>query len=103
MIDIIGKKWTLCVLAQLGNNGTMRFNRLAEKLQGIGAKTLADVLKDLNKAGLIKREAIAEIPTRVEDCLTKDGPELTIFVAPLIDWPQRKIGVMQVEKMPSII
>ena len=103
IIDIIGKKWTLCVLAQLGNNGTMRFNRLAEKLQGISAKTLADVLKDLNKAGLIKREAYAEIPPRVEYCLTKEGRELTILVAPLMDWADRKIGLMQVENRPSIL
>ena len=81
----------------------MRFNRLAEKLQGISAKTLSDVLKDLNKAGLIKREAYAEIPPRVEYCLTKEGRELTILVAPLMDWADRKIGLMQVENSPSIL
>lgn len=79
----------------------MRFNRLAEKLQGISAKTLADVLKDLNKAGLIKREAYAEIPPRVEYCLTRDGRELTALVAPLMDWADRKIGLMQIESQPS--
>ncbi len=35
LIDIIGKKWVLCVLAQLGNNGTMRFNKLLGTLSRI--------------------------------------------------------------------
>ena len=81
----------------------MRFNRLADKLQGISAKTLADVLKDLNEAGLVKRQAYAEVPPRVEYCLTKEGRELTILVAPLMDWADRKIGLMQVENRPSIL
>ena len=81
----------------------MRFNRLAEKLQGISAKTLADVLKDLNKAGLIKREAYAEIPPRVEYCLTRDGRELTVLVAPLMDWADRKAGLMQIESQPNAL
>ncbi|HZD13086.1 MAG TPA: helix-turn-helix domain-containing protein [Candidatus Binatus sp.] len=97
IINLVGKKWTLCVLAQLGNNGIMRFNQLAATLPGISAKTLADVLKDLNKAGLIGREAFAEIPPRVEYHLTSDGRELTMLVAPLMDWADRKMGIMQIE------
>ena len=75
----------------------MRFNQLAATLPGISAKTLADVLKDLNKAGLIGREAFAEIPPRVEYHLTSDGRELTMLVAPLMDWADRKMGIMQIE------
>src|SRR5438128_371996 len=65
IIEIIGKKWALCVLALLGNDGTLRFNKLAEKLPGISAKTLTEVLKDLQRTGLVKRQAFAEIPPRV--------------------------------------
>ena len=97
LIDIIGKKWVLCVLAQLGNNGTMRFNRLQDSLSGISAKTLADVLKDLNKSGLVQREAYTEIPPRVEYYLTREGRELTMLVAPLMDWADRKAGLVQIE------
>src|SRR5438094_8418067 len=83
LIDVIGKKWALCVLAQLGNEGTLRFNQLVQQLNGISAKTLTDVLKDLQRSGLVKREAFSEIPPRVEYHLTREGRQLTQLAAPL--------------------
>jgi DNA-binding HxlR family transcriptional regulator len=98
LIDIIGKKWALCVLARLGNEGTLRFNQLVQGLGGISAKTLSDVLKDLHRSGLVKREMFAEIPPRVEYHLTKEGRELTMLVAPLMIWADGKTGLIQVER-----
>ena len=98
LIDIIGKKWTLCVLAKLGNEGTMRFNKLVQGLEGISAKTLTDVLKDLQHSGLVKRVAFPEIPPRVEYHLTREGRELTMLVAPLMIWADKKTGLVQLER-----
>lgn len=98
LIDIIGKKWALCVLAQLGNGGTLRFKQLAQSLNGISAKTLTDVLKDLQHSGLIKREAFPEIPPRVEYHLTREGRELTMLVAPLMIWADKMTGLVQIDR-----
>ena len=98
LIDIIGKKWALCVLAQLGNEGTLRFNALAHSLQSISAKTLTDVLKDLQANGLVKRQAFNEIPPRVEYHLTREGQELTMLVAPLMVWADKMAELVQLEK-----
>src|SRR5207247_9544312 len=89
LIDVIGKKWALCVLAQLGNEGTLRFNQLVQQLNGISAKTLTDVLKDLQRSGLVKREAVSDIPPRVEYHLTREGRDLTRLVAPLMIWAEK--------------
>ncbi len=97
LVDVIGKKWVLCALAQLGNEGKLRFNHLAQKLPGISAKTLSDVLKDLQRNGLVKRVAYNEIPPRVEYFLTQEGVELTMLVAPLLIWDDKKTGLMQLE------
>jgi DNA-binding HxlR family transcriptional regulator len=97
LIDIVGKKWVLCVLALLGNNGTMRFNALQSQLLGISAKTLSEALKNLQQSGIVKREAFSEIPPRVEYHLTKEGTELATLVAPLMVWADRKTGIMQLE------
>ena len=97
VIDIIGKKWVLCVLALLGNNGTMRFNQLLAQLPGISAKTLTVVLKDLQRTGLARREAFAEIPPRVQYHLTKEGRELTILVAPLMVWADKMTNLVKFE------
>ncbi len=97
LIDIIGKKWTLCVLAQLGNNGTLRFNQLQGQLEGISAKTLTEALKDLQKSRLVKREAFPQIPPRVEYHLTKEGRELTMLIAPLMLWADKMVSLAQME------
>jgi DNA-binding HxlR family transcriptional regulator len=55
----------------------------------ISPKTLADRLKELKIAGLIKREVFAEIPPRVEYMLTKDGAELRNAMVPLMNWASK--------------
>ena len=97
LIDIIGKKWVLCILAQLGNRGTLRFNHLLQGLPGISAKTLTEGLKDLQASGLVLRQAFAEIPPRVEYHLTREGRELTRLVAPLMLWADKKTGLVQID------
>ncbi len=97
LIDIIGKKWALCVLALLGNNGTMRFNQLQVQLKGISAKTLTEVLKNLQHSQLVEREAFREIPPRVEYHLTREGRELTMLVAPLMIWADKMTSLAQIE------
>ena len=98
LVDIIGRKWVLCVLAKLGNEGTLRFNQLVQGLDGISAKTLTDVLKDLQSSGLVMREAFSEIPPRVEYHLTREGRELTLLVAPLMVWADKMTGLVQLDR-----
>jgi DNA-binding HxlR family transcriptional regulator len=75
----------------------MRFNHLLAQLPGISAKTLTDVLKELQRTGLAKREAFAEIPPRVQYHLTKEGRELTILVAPLMAWADKMTNLIELE------
>ncbi|MCS4541156.1 MAG: helix-turn-helix transcriptional regulator [Euryarchaeota archaeon] len=86
IMDIVSKKWTLLIIGTLGNNQRLRYNEIIKKLTDISPKTLADRLKELEKAGLIKRDAFAEIPPRVEYSLTKDGEELRRAMIPLMQW-----------------
>lgn len=74
----------------IGNYETIRFNKIMENLNGISPKTLTDRLKELGKAGLIKREIFAEIPPRVEYSLTLDGIELRDLMIPLMEWASKK-------------
>jgi DNA-binding HxlR family transcriptional regulator len=76
----------------------MRFTKLVQSLSGISAKTLTDVLKDLRASGLIRREAFAEIPPRVEYHLTREGRELTMLVAPLMIWADKMTGLVQIDR-----
>lgn len=92
IIDVISKKWALLTIAMIGNHKKLRFNQIMRNLKGISPKTLADLLKRLEAAGLIKREAFAEIPPRVEYSLTKDGADLRKAIRPLLEWASAKQG-----------
>ena len=93
IIDIFGKKWTLQIVAVIGNHKKLRYNEILAKLGCISPKSLADRLKELERAGLIKREAFAEIPPRVEYSLTKDGEELRNKMKPLMEWASSRTQI----------
>ena len=57
-----------------------------EHLNKISPKSLTDRLKELEAEGLVKREAFAEIPPRVEYSLTQDGVELRRLIMPIMKW-----------------
>jgi DNA-binding HxlR family transcriptional regulator len=86
VIDIVSKKWALLIVACVGNSSSMRYNQIFNELKGISPKTLADTLKDLSTAGIIRRQSFNEIPPRVEYSLTEDGRKLRDAVLPMIQW-----------------
>jgi len=86
VMNVISKKWALLIINMIGNNHKARYNEIMGSLTGINSKTLSDRLKELEKYGLIKREAFAEIPPRVEYSLTNDGVELAKAMLPLMQW-----------------
>lgn len=86
IMGMLSKKWALLIISAIGNNQKLRYNELEKKLGEISPKTLADRLKELENANLIKRETFAEIPPRVEYSLTKEGAELRNSIIPLMKW-----------------
>jgi DNA-binding HxlR family transcriptional regulator len=55
-------------------------------MKGFSSKTLAIRLKQLEKNGILEREAYNEIPPRVEYRLTSKGQELVESVIDLLQW-----------------
>ena len=94
IIDIISKKWALLIINEIGNHKRIRYNDLMKELQSISPKALADILKELVKHGLVKREPFNEIPTRVDYILTKDGEELREAIIPILQWAISREGTV---------
>jgi DNA-binding HxlR family transcriptional regulator len=94
VIDLIGKKWTMCIVVTIGNRPGVRFNQLQGLLGTISPRTLSDTLKALEQEGLVAREAFAEIPPRVEYRLTTEGHKLLSAVAPLMVWASERPGAV---------
>ncbi len=65
-----------------------------KELQKISPKTLADILKELERYNLIKRESFNEIPPLVDYTLTSDGEELRKAIIPLLQWAIAKKGTV---------
>lgn len=72
---LVGDKWTLLIIRDLAES-CMRFSALQRSVHGISPRTLSDRLSMLEAAGMITREAFAEIPPRVEYRLTEMGAGL---------------------------
>lgn len=79
----------MVIIGTISNFDKLRFNELLKNLNGISPKTLSDRLKELNEAGLIKREYFAEIPPKVEYSLTQDGVEVRDAMMPLMEWAHK--------------
>jgi DNA-binding HxlR family transcriptional regulator len=70
--DIIGCKWSLCVLELVGR-GVLRPGGMQRSYHGLTAKVLNERLRKLVRFGILERHAWAEVPPRVEYHLTPFG------------------------------
>ena len=54
-MTLIGGKWKVQILCAISNGGSLRYNALRAKLDGISNTVLAGALKELERDGLIQR------------------------------------------------
>ena len=90
ILDRVGDKWAVLILPLLRQE-PVRFNRLRRAIEGISQKMLSQVLKSLERDGLIRRRAIATVPVTVEYSITPLGQTLAAAVDPLRDWAERNL------------
>lgn len=72
---LIGGRWRLLLVSYL-LDGSKRFNALRRDMPQISQRVLTLELRALEQAGLIERTVYAEIPPRVEYCLSTEGERL---------------------------
>ena len=87
---LITKRGTLEILIPLCcTTDPVRYMKFRQALRGISSKTLAIRLKELQKGGILERQAYNEIPPRVEYKLTIKGQELVESLIDLLHWMRR--------------
>ena len=79
-------KWSLFIMYNLGYFGTLRFNQLKNRIEGISSRMLSSTLKKLEANQIVSRTVYAEVPPRVEYALTDFGQEFTDRVIDLSEW-----------------
>jgi DNA-binding HxlR family transcriptional regulator len=88
ILAVLGKPYTFTILRVLANEGVARFNEIVKSVKG-SPKTITDRLTELVKEGIVKREAFAEIPPRVEYSLTEMGEDLKPTMQYLREWAKK--------------
>jgi len=87
VLDHLGDKWALLVLDRL-RDGPVRFNTIRRDINGVSQKVLSQVLKRLERDGMVARTAFPTVPVTVEYALTELGTTLTARVGPLLHWAE---------------
>lgn len=88
VLDVVGRKYAMRIVALLGANGPTRFGELEARLDATSTSTLSDSLGELVEAELIERRRFDEVPPRVEYSLTPAGRELEERLQPLLEWAE---------------
>jgi DNA-binding HxlR family transcriptional regulator len=90
VLDRVGDKWSLLVIAMLEESPTRRarFSELKRRIPGISQRMLTATLRSLERDGLRSREVYAEVPPRVEYELTPLGKRFMQPVRGLVAWLQ---------------
>jgi DNA-binding HxlR family transcriptional regulator len=74
-LGVLGKKWTILILRDIGFLKINRFNRLLESIQGLTPRVLSMRLKDLEKEGFIECIEEKRSPIKVLWRLTQKGKD----------------------------
>lgn len=84
-MSVLSGKWKLILIDHLGQRH-VRFGQLAQRVPLISRKVLTEQLKELEDDGIVRREAFAELPPRVEYSLTAHGLALLPILDQLRSW-----------------
>jgi len=93
ILDRISNKWSMLILNLLRRE-TVRFNQLRREIDGISQKVLSQTLKNLERDGLIHREAFATVPVTVEYSITELGRTLSDTVHILTHWAEENFDAV---------
>ena len=85
LLSRIGDKWTVLVVATLGD-GSRRFNELRREIPSVSQRMLTLTLRNLERDGLVRRTVTPTIPPRVDYELTELGHSLLKPVTALTEW-----------------
>jgi len=86
LAEVIGGKWKIQILWEIGKVGTIRYNELKREVTDITNTMLTRSLDGLIKHNLVIRKDFHTTPPKVEYSLTKEGQDLYPILAQLVKW-----------------
>ena len=83
-LGVLGKKWTMLLLRDIGFRRISRFNRLLESIPGITPRVLSMRLKELEEEGFIAKNMDKESQNTVHWSVTEKGVDTLPILLRLI-------------------
>ena len=74
-LGVLGKKWTMLIIRDIGFLKIRRFNRILDSIPGLTPRVLSMRLKELEKEGLIECRQEKRTPMMVLWSLTEKGKD----------------------------
>ncbi len=75
-VELIGRRWTGAIISVLIKRQSMRFGEIAEAVPELSDRLLSERMKELERYGVVVRNARPGRPARVEYELTQMGRDL---------------------------
>jgi DNA-binding HxlR family transcriptional regulator len=88
ILELLSQRHTLSILRLLAAKHPRGFNEIRGAL-GVNPKTLTDRLKGLMDEGIVSREALNQIPRKVNYRLTQKGMELVEVFKTISAWHEK--------------
>ncbi len=85
LLEFIGRRWAGAVLLA-GSQGARRFTEYRALVPGISDRLLSLRLKELEQAGLLRREVVPSTPVQILYEPSGLGDGLITALQPLIEW-----------------
>lgn len=86
--ELLGKRWTGLIIQSL-LSGCHQFSAISDMIPQMSDRMLAERLKELEAAGIVKREVYPETPVRIEYQLTEKGRELKYVMDSVQKWADK--------------
>ena len=87
-VELVGKRWSSAILLAVARGGS-RFGEIRSVVPGLSDRMLAERMRDLQKAALVRREVVPTTPVHIRYHLTERGADLVQSMQPLVNWGLR--------------
>jgi DNA-binding HxlR family transcriptional regulator len=91
-LDVVGDRWTLLIVRELGVRGASRYTDLRNGLPGIATNMLVDRLREMEESGIVRREEAPPPVATTLFSLTERGEELMPVLFALGRWGASAMG-----------
>lgn len=98
LIGRVADKWTMLILEELTEGGTMRFSAIGRAVPGISQKMLTQTLRQMERDGLLTRTVHPVIPPRVDYSLTDLGLGLAEAFCGVWQWAETHLDRIEASR-----